>query len=253
LAAVRQWRHDAALPGRGFTRLGLARGAVSAVLPPALRRRLKPMFGRPAPRFDWIRRDFASRVALADRLVAPPPPTCASRAQGDAYRMANNIQRAFGDEREHRSARAAGIDQRHPFCDRRIAEFGLALPESERWHLGVVKVIVRRALGHLLVDSVRRRNDKAEFSTVYAGAIAAAGGRDAFLRLRSAEAGWVDGGVALHLHDEMIRLYSAGDAAYIRLADTLWTILAIELWLERGLPSRPRTLQGERNYATHTT
>jgi asparagine synthase (glutamine-hydrolysing) len=190
---------------------------------------------------------------LRDRLRPGPEPPARSRAQRDVYRVANHVQRSFAIEREHRASRAEGIDERHPFYDRRVAEFGLALPESERWHLGVVKVVVRRALSDLLNDSVRRRNDKAEFSGSYAGAIAAAGGRRAFERLRSADAGWVDGPVALRMHDEMIRLYTAGDAAYIRLADVLWTILGIELWLERGVGARQLALHEDNTYATHTT
>jgi asparagine synthase (glutamine-hydrolysing) len=234
--AVRQLRHDAALPGRGFSYLGLARMAVGELLPPRTRRVLGRLVGSHPRRLDWINPAFAARVGLADRLRPKPLPPASSRAQGDTYRMANNVQRAFGDEREHRAARAEGIDQRHPFYDRRLAEFGLALPESELWHLGVTKVIARRALDGMLVDSVRCRRDKAEFSTAYAGAIAAAGGRCAFERLRSAEAGWVDGRVALQMHDDMIRLYSADDDAYIPLADVLCTILGIELWLQRALP-----------------
>jgi asparagine synthase (glutamine-hydrolysing) len=234
VGAVRQARHDAALPGRNFPYLGLGRIAVGPLLPPRVRRVLGRLVGGGPPRFDWMPPAFAARVGLRDRLKPAPLPPAASRAQADLYCMANNVQRAFADEREHRSARAAGIDQRHPFYDRRLAEFGLSLPEAQRWYLGVTKVVVRRALADLLVDSVRNRHDKAEFSSAYAGAIAAAGGRRAFERLRTADAGWVDGAVALRMHDDMIRLYSAGDGAYIRLADTLWTILGIELWLERA-------------------
>jgi asparagine synthase (glutamine-hydrolysing) len=252
IAAVRELLYDAALPGRGYSFLGLARGAVGPLLPPLARRVLKPLFGNRPHRFDWIPAAFAARVALRDRLQPGPQFAASSRAQQDAYRVANNVQRAFACEREHRTSRAAGIEERHPLHDRRIAEFGLALPESERWHLGVVKVALRRALSGLLVDSVRGRNDKAEFSSSYAGAITAAGGRRAFARLRSADAGWVDAGVALRMHDEMIRLYTGGDAAYIRLADVLWTILGVELWLERGVGARQRTELEDSTYATHT-
>jgi asparagine synthase (glutamine-hydrolysing) len=234
--ALRQLRHDAALPGRGYSYLGLARNAVGQLLPSSTRRVLGRLLGSRPRRLDWINPLFAARVGLADRLQPKPLPPASSRSRRDTYWTANNVQRTFADEREHRAARAAGIDQRHPFYDRRLAEFGLALPEPELWHLGVTKVIVRRALDGMLVDSVKRRNDKAEFSTAYAGAIAAAGGRRAFERLRSVEAGWVDGRVALQMHDDMIRLYSAGDDAYIPLADVLCTILGIELWLQRAHP-----------------
>jgi hypothetical protein len=126
--------------------------------------------------------------------------------------------------------------------------------------MGVTKVVIRRALADLLVASVRARNDKAEFSCTTVAAIAAAGGRGAFARLRSADAGWVDGGMALRIYDDMIRLYRAGDAAYIRLADVLWTIFGIELWLERAVGVAPAATRVPGNevpskkgdYAHHT-
>lgn len=252
VAATRRLLHDAALPGRGYTYLGLARGAVGPLLPPWLMRIARPLAGTRPLRYDWIPAAFSARVALPDREAPRPGPRASSRAQGDVYRMANGIQRTLADEHEQLASRHAGLDERHPFYDRRVAEFGLALPEPERNHLGVTKVIVRRALAGLLVDSVRTRNDKAEFSSTCVAAIAAAGGRAAFARLRSADAGWVDGAVALRMHDDMIRLYREGSAAYIRLADVLWTILAIDLWLERavGVPIVPRK---ERHDVAHTT
>lgn len=235
VAAARQLRHDAALPGRGYTYLGVARGAVGPLLPAWARRILRPVAGARPLRHDWIPEGFATRVGLRDRVAARRQPRFTSRAQGEVYRTATGIQRLLADEHEHRTSRAAGLDQRHPFYDRRLAEFALALPEAERSHMGVTKVIVRRALADRLAASVRARNDKAEFSSAFTAAIAAAGGRQAFERLRCADLGWVDGRVARGMYDEMIRLYSAGDAAYIRVADALWTILCVDLWLERAV------------------
>jgi asparagine synthase (glutamine-hydrolysing) len=252
IAATRQLLHDAALPGRAYTYLGLARGAVGSLLPAWIRRVLRPIAGARPLRHDWIPAAFAARVGLPDRQAPRTELRGSSRAQRDVYRMANGIQRTLADEHEQRASRHAGLDERHPFYDRRVAEFGLALPEPERNHQGVTKLIVRRALADLLVDSVRTRNDKAEFSSTCVAAIAALGGRAALARLRSADAGWVDGAVALRMHDDMIRLYREGDAAYIRLADVLWTILAIDLWLEHavGVPPVPRK---ERHYVDQTT
>ena len=252
IAATRRLLHDAALPGRGYTYLGLARGAVGPLLPSWAVRVLRPLAGARPLRCDWIPEAFAARVALPDRQARRPQPRTSSLAQHEIHRVANGAQRTLADEHEQLASRHAGLDERHPFYDRRVAEFGLSLPEPERNHRGVTKVIVRRALAGLLVDSVRTRNDKAEFSSTCVAAISAVGGRAALARLRSADAGWVDGAVALRMHDDMIRLYREGNAAYIRLADVLWTILAIELWLERaaGVP-----LSDERNVidVAHTT
>jgi asparagine synthase (glutamine-hydrolysing) len=137
----------------------------------------------------------------------------------------------IGDELEDRSAAAAGLDQRHPFNDRRLAEFGFGLPESQRWAGGETKVVMRRALGGVLPESVRRRNDKAEFSSTLVEAIEVLGGRAFLSRLRVVEAGWVDGPVIQQMYDEMAGLYRRGQESYIPLADAVWRVASVELWL----------------------
>ena len=43
-----------------------------------------------------------------------------------------SLVQVLGDEMEERAAHAVGVEQRHPFYDRRVAEFGLALPAPQR-------------------------------------------------------------------------------------------------------------------------
>jgi hypothetical protein len=50
----------------------------------------------------------------------------------------------------------------------------------------------------------------------------------------SAARGWVDGAAARRLYDDMLRLYSRGDEAYIRCAGAVWSVVAMELWLAEG-------------------
>jgi len=233
LAAARQYRHDVALPGRGFTRAGLLRAAVAPVLPRAARAVLRPVAGSRRPSYDWIRPEFAARVGLTDRLRRPAARAWRTLVQGEIHKVANSPQQLVGDEREDRAAAAAGIDQRHPFNDRRLAEFGFALPESQRWAGGQTKVVMRRALKTVLPASVLARNDKAEFSSTLVDTIEGLGGRAFFSRLRVAETGWVDDRVIQRIYDEMAGLYRRGDESYIPLADAVWSVAAVELWLTR--------------------
>jgi hypothetical protein len=143
----------------------------------------------------------------------------------------------LGDELEDRAAQAAGITQRHPFYDRRVAEFGLALPASQRGDGRVIKIVVRGGLAAYLPPQVASRTslaDKAEFSSTSVAALEALGGREAFARLRSENAGWVDGPVIRQMYEDMIRLYTRGGDAYIALAEPLWAVAALELWLDAG-------------------
>lgn len=234
LRAAMQYRHDIRLPGRGYTPGSLLRTAVSPLLPRVARAVLRPLVGTPLPSYDWIRPGFAARVGLRERLRPPRPPRCRTLVQASIHALANSLQQVSGDEAEDRAAAAAGLDQRHPFNDRRLAEFGFALPESQRWAGGETKVVIRRALASVLPGIVRSRNDKAEFSSTVVDSIEMLGGRTFLSQpLRAAEAGWVDAGVVRRMYDDMAGLYSRDDEAYIPLADAVWSVAAVELWLRQ--------------------
>ena len=232
-AAVRQYRHDVALPGRGYTRAGLLRAAIAPHLPRAARAMLRPLAGSRRPSYRWIRPEFAARVGLIERLRRPPGRPCRSLVQSEMHALANDVQQVMGYELEDRAASAAGLDQRHPFNDRRLAEFGFALPEAQRWSGGETKVVLRRALQAELPPLVHRRNDKAEFTSTLVDTIEALGGRAFLSRLRGAEAGWIDAAAIRSIYDEMVGLYRRGHESYIPLADAVWSVAAVELWLQQ--------------------
>jgi asparagine synthase (glutamine-hydrolysing) len=213
--------------------LAFGRSVVSGYLSERLRVRLRPVFGaRPVAR-PWIRPEFKRRVNLDDRLRIRRIPEFPTREQQEIYRIVTSLAQAIGDEVEDRAAHAAGIEQRHPFYDRRVAEFGLALPCSQRALGTETKVIVRRALRDRLPPSVAARADKAEFSATYVEALEAIGGRERFAGLQMEDAGWVDGDRIRRMYDEMIQLYSRGDDAYIALTGPLWAVAGLEIFLAR--------------------
>ena len=53
-----------------------------------------------------------------------------------------------------------GFESRTPFFDRRVVEFCLALPRTQRVYHGMTRVVVRRALADLLPEEVRVRGTK---------------------------------------------------------------------------------------------
>ena len=94
--------------------------------------------------------------------------------------------------------------------------------------------LIRHALADYLPPTVAARTrleDKAEFSSTYVDALEAFGGREAFVRLRSEDAGWVDGRVLRQMYDEMIQLYRRGSDAYIAFTGPLWAVASLEVWL----------------------
>lgn len=228
--ALREYRHDVALL-RYATPASLLRTAVAPLVPPVTRRVLRSLRGAAQPRFDWIRPAFAARVGLHDRLRWPGLPRCRTLVQSQIYLFANALQQTLGEELEDRATCAAGVVSSNPFYDRRLAEFGFALPEEQRWTRGETKVLLRRACRPWLPDVVARRDDKAEFSSVFVEALDGLGGRNFFDRLETVDAGWVDGAVTGRIYDRMARLYRDGRDAYIPLVFSLWAVASVELWL----------------------
>lgn len=59
------------------------------------------------------------------------------------------------------------LEARHPFLDKRIIEFALALPENMRRRHGWTKYVMRKALIGQLPTEIIWRRDKAEFSDLF--------------------------------------------------------------------------------------
>jgi asparagine synthase (glutamine-hydrolysing) len=214
-----------------------ARAVVRPFLSDGARRVLKPLFGARPVHQPWIRSELADRVDLRERYRPPALPAFPTEEQRDLYSVVNCLLQVLGSEVEDRAAQAHGLVARHPLFDRRMAEFGLALPSSERWRGRQLKVLLRRALRDHLPPVIAARNDKAEFSSTYAETIEAIGGKALFSRLESHDAGWVDGTVITDMYERMIALYRRGDEAYIGLTGPLFVVAALEIWLDCAVPT----------------
>jgi asparagine synthase (glutamine-hydrolysing) len=225
-----QYPFDLVREGRVFAG---ARALVRPYLSDGARRVLKPIFGARRAQRPWLRAEFAARVNLDERCRPAALPMFPTAEQRELYGLVTGLLQVLGAELEDRAAQAVGLVVRHPLFDRRIAEFGLALPSSERWQGREMKVLLRRALRDFLPSAVAARNDKAEFSSTYAETIEAMGGRTLFSRLKSHDNGWVDQAVVGEMYDRMIALYRRGDEAYIGLTGPLFVVAALEVWLDR--------------------
>ena len=220
--------------GRRPLRSGIG-GAVRRLLPAGVRRTIRRVRGASAPPpIDWIASGFARRTNLGDRWTVSAP-AFHSAAQQEIYAVVRSATQVVADELEERAASAAGIDQRHPFYDRSLAEFGLGLPEAQRFAQGRSKAVIRRALADLLPPDVAARTDKAEFSATFVDALEALGGAACFERLRVEAIGWVDGAAVRRRYARMMELYRLGNESYIPWTDGLWEVAAVELWFRRAV------------------
>ncbi|MBW4574229.1 MAG: lasso peptide isopeptide bond-forming cyclase [Aphanothece sp. CMT-3BRIN-NPC111] len=67
----------------------------------------------------------------------------------------------------NKSGAAFGIEYRHPFTDKRLVEFCLALPAEQKFHQGITRAVMRRGLAHVLPEIVQQRRGKGGVSHQY--------------------------------------------------------------------------------------
>src|SRR2546425_255849 len=112
---------------------------------------------------DGLNTHFANRMSLLQRMRALQ----AQRARGPRTARQDHWQRLtwgvfpFALEVADRAAAAHGVAPCYPFFDRRIAEFCLALPPEQKLRGGWTRVVMRRALAHLVPNQVQWRGGEA--------------------------------------------------------------------------------------------
>jgi asparagine synthase (glutamine-hydrolysing) len=187
----------------------------------------------------WFRADFARRVALDDRMRA-----AFRRGEGIAHPVVRESVVRFlsGDslhvrESAARAAANAGIELTHPFFDRRLVEFLVALPDDLRLRGNVHRWIQREALGDRLPPRIAARLDKPELDVLVVDALVASEPDALLADLRLAELGWVDRASLVDLWACGRRAPRSRDMGDWMAAFALWRVLAAEA-LVRGLETR---------------
>lgn len=242
-AACRQWREDPAVleaPAsvRAFIQFGLW-----PLLPAGVRALASPLARRvtgEAPRqFPWLDPDFSRRASLPERLHEPYQRRSTSSARDAIVRAGFEFSgKEIRLETAEREATEHGIDERHPFLDRRVVEFGLRLPDDQRWRGDLTRFVVRNALREGLPPSIRTRRSAGDGSARLVTAVTAMGAGDLVRNLAIARCGWVRADVVQGLYARMQTAAAAGDPAYIDAAHPLWMICATELWFRASYGPR---------------
>ncbi len=228
---VRQLTADIPLLESSF--LGHLRRSIAPLIPWQLRSTLRAMLRRPSVP-GWLGPALRDDPEIINRLNRPVDNSrYRSHAQADIASLLDDGFAIHRAEMEERAATASSLDLREPLNDRRIIEFGLAIPEEQRWSGRHRKIVLRRAMADLLPDELQNRTDKAEFSSVVVDALLSAD-PDIFLSPRCAAAGWVDA-------PQVAKMYSNFRARADRQPMQaqpdlwpLWKILGIEIWYQIG-------------------
>lgn len=182
----------------------------------------------------WIDPQFARRIQLSERL---------RKKQTARHRFSSFVQRdlslyltsgwsSLQRELSDRYGSWFGLEYRHPFLDRRVIEYALALPEEQRWRRDHTKFVLRQAMRGLLPETVRQRLTKADFSYVYPKAMHAQGGERLFDSLAIDSLGWVDGERVRRMYRHMATSFAQGGEDYTTYMWPLWMIFGIELWFK---------------------
>jgi asparagine synthase (glutamine-hydrolysing) len=211
----------------------ILRSVTASVASPPIRRTWRRL-----KRAGWlgpslIRADFARRIGLADRLRAAEPEPRRDVVDGarlEHWRQLTSPRLAGILETLAASAEAEGVDARDPFLDRRLMEFCLALPASQKIQHGKTRVVARRALGTLLPPEVRDRPGKAPLDLMLGSALAVYG-RARLDRLMN-EATNV---LAPYVPVESVRQAHLRYVERGRLTDVsrVWRFATLTLWLRR--------------------
>jgi asparagine synthase (glutamine-hydrolysing) len=134
-----------------------------------LRRWLRARNGRGRTAHSIISPDFARRIGAAERIEvlernwARSAPT----VREDHWRRLTWGLLPFFLEVADRAASAFFIEPRYPFFDRRLVEFCLGLPAEQKLRGGWTRMVLRRAMAHVLPDEIRWRGGKSDLSASF--------------------------------------------------------------------------------------
>ena len=133
--------------------------------PQALLRYRRGRRRRPAPSCPLVDPAFARRIGLEARLRQYEGAALKLESVRETQRMlltSGRVVPAF--EATNHYAAAFSLEARHPFMDRRLIEFCLALPARQSFRDGWTRRIMREAMGGIVPEAVRWRVGKARIS-----------------------------------------------------------------------------------------
>ncbi|HEY4595403.1 MAG TPA: asparagine synthetase B family protein, partial [Thermoanaerobaculia bacterium] len=198
-------------------------------LPAGADRFLRTALGKREDGFPaWIDPDFARRTRAAGRPSGPRG--FAGPARREIYRNLIEVPWYWRLANWHdRSAAAFGIEVRHPFLDRRLFEYVLAIPGEQLFRLDGTKSLLRRSMREILPERIRSRRGKTHFTPFLDSMLRERAASEITELLRSPR------GVDLGIFDGN-RLRSAyldflGGTDESRRG--LWYAITLEIWLRR--------------------
>lgn len=237
VALARQIRDDRRLPDNEWRPAKLVAYGLWPLLPPFVIDVLRPLarrsIGYRVTR-PWLEPAYAARIDLEARLRPPARDRRGpSASRDDLIRDVESGWNAIYRENAERDSEEQGLEDRHPFFDRRVIEFAAALPDDQRWRGQITRYVVRRGLGDLLSPAALTRSTRAEGAARVADAVAAMHAIGTFDRMSLTDMGWIRPDVLREMFNRMTQHYARNDLAYADDAFPLWIIGGTELWFRQ--------------------
>ena len=112
-----------------------------------------------------VKRSFAERISLDERIQcldgSRDPPLTVRQEQ---WRTLTSGLFVFTLEQVDQCAAGFSLEARHPFMDKRLIEFCLALPPEQKLHQGWGRMVMRRALANVLPEAIQWRGGKTDMT-----------------------------------------------------------------------------------------
>lgn len=109
--------------------------------------------------------NFAKQIGIKQRIKAYNlSQNQPSTVQAEQWNSLTSGLLSFSLELINHSAAAFSIESRHPFMDKRLIEFCLALPAKQRLNQGWSRMILRRAMEGILPQPIQWRGGKTSMS-----------------------------------------------------------------------------------------
>jgi asparagine synthase (glutamine-hydrolysing) len=218
--------------------------AVWPLLPPWAQMALKRRAGRELfPAF--IDPTFASRIELGRRMRRKPRyPRGSNFSQRAVYDNYAYGWIAHGHDTNDRIVARFGLEERHPFLDRRLAEYIYAIPEDQRLRNRETKFVLRRAVAGRVPERILGRRDKADFSIMFIKVFELAQAERLFDNMALEEkARWLSAAAFSETFRKTVENYQTLNLWPI------WTTFSLELWYRVIQLKRPAELLAGENEA----
>lgn len=206
----------------------------------AIRPLWRDRFDRPvrlASELPHLNGHWVESTRLGERLgCAVPVPPGGSRMQAETYRWTFAGHQVHSYELLDLHGQDAGFEFRHPMLDRRMIEFGFALPGDQRWRDGKPKTVLRNAMTGRLPRVVLERAVQADFTVLFAEALETVRARWPMREWAVCRLGWVDHEVLEKLYADAVRQYRDRGTWRGRVFWRTWMAYGMSLWaMEEGL------------------